>query len=150
MVERATNQKRLWIGAAVTTVSVGFFPRLNAVLAEDVAIWHLDAEARVLFPLILVLSILGFVTVGRRAWRDEGDNKPAKTGLICGVLSLLGTIAFFLSLPIMLGGLAATLGIEGRKRATHEGRGRQADAATALGAVGFVVGATIWVLAGEL
>lgn len=148
--ERETNQKRLWIGATVTTIAVGFFPRLNAVLAEDVAIWHLDPEARVLFPLILVLSVAVFVTVGRRAWRDEGNNKPAKIGLICGGLSLVGTVAFFLSLPIMLGGLAATLGIEGRKRAATEGRGGQAAAATALGAVGFVLGAAIWVLAGEL
>lgn len=150
MVEQEVDQKRLWIGAVVTTVAVGFFPRLNAVLAEDVPIWHLDPEARVLFPLILVLSVLLFLTVGRRAWRDQGDNKPAKVGLICGVLSLLGILGFFLSLPIMLGGLAATLGIEGRKRATHQGRDRQAGAATALGVVGFVVGAAIWILAGEL
>lgn len=150
MAEREANQKRLWIGAAVTTFTVGFFPRLNAVLAEDVPIWHLDPEARILLPVILVLSVLLFVVVGKRAWRHETDNRPAKVGLICGVLSLVGGVAFFLSLPIMLGGLAATLGIEGRNRAPSEGRGGQANAATALGVLGFVAGAAIWVLAGEL
>lgn len=150
MADLDPNQKPLWIGAVVTTIAVGLFPRLNAVLAENVAIWHLDPEARILFPLILVLSILLFVIVGRRAWRDGGNNKPAKTGLVCGVLSIVGGVAFFLSLPIMLGGLATTLGIEGRNRATSEGRSRQANAATALGVLGFVMGGAIWLFAGDI
>lgn len=141
----------LWIGAAITTICVGLFPRLNAVINEDVPIWHLDPEARVLFPLILILSVLLFVLLGRWAWRDEsGNNKPAKVALVCGVLSLVGVLAFFLSLPIMLGGLAVTLGVEGRKRAPRLGRSGHANAGVALGAVGAVAGAAIWMLAGSI
>lgn len=66
------------------------------------------------------------------------------------MLSLVGALAFFVSLPIMLGGLATTLGIEGRKRATSEGRSGQANAATALGVLGFILGAAIWLLAGDI
>lgn len=149
--EDGRTRRPLWWGAALTTIAVGLFPRLNAVIAEDVPIWELDPEARVLFPAILVLSVVLFATIGTRAWRpDPAANKPAKFGLICGVLSIVGAVAFFLSLPIMLGGLAATLGIEGRKRATSTSQSRQATTAVILGIIGFVMGAAIWVLAGDI
>jgi hypothetical protein len=56
-------------------------------------------------------------------------------------------VAFWLSAPIIFGGLAVTLGVEGRRRARTEGRPTHALAAIALGAVALVVGASIWVLA---
>ena len=43
--------------------------------------------------------------------------------------------------------LVVTLGVEGRRRAGAEGRGNQALAAIVLGAIAFVIGAGIWVLA---
>lgn len=153
MEEPATqsNLRPLWVGAAITTFAVGLFPRLNAVISEDVPIWRLDPEARILLPLILILSILLFVLLGRWSWRNaDGTNRPAKVALICGVLSLVGVLAFFLSLPIMLGGFAATLGLEGRKRAPSSGRSRHANIGVVLGAVGFAVGAAIWLLAGDI
>lgn len=149
--EDASDLKRLWVGAAVTTAAVGLFPRLNAVINEDVPIWHLDPEARVLFPAILVISLLLFFFLGRWAWRDgSSGNRPAKVGFVCGILSIVGAVAFFLSLPIMLGGLAVTLGLEGLRRAPTRGKGRQARVAIGLGALGFVVGAAIWLLAGSI
>jgi hypothetical protein len=65
--------------------------------------------------------------------------------LVCGVLGLVGVVAFWLSAPIVLGGLAVTLGVEGRRRA-DQGRGTVALAAIVIGAVAFVVGAAIWLL----
>ena len=151
---RATTDRDLrplWVGAVLTTIAVGLFPRLNAVINEDVPIWHLDPEARVLFPLILVLSVLLFVFLGRWAWNSEiGHNRPAKVGLVCGVLSLVGVVGFFLSLPIMLGGFGVTLGLEGKRRAGAEGRATQATVAVILGSIGFVAGAAIWLLAGSI
>lgn len=150
-VSGARSARPLWLGAVLTTVAVGLFPRLNAVIYEDVPIWSLDSEARVLFPAILLLSLLLFIFVGRWAWRSrDSHNRPAKVGLVCGVLSLVGVVAFFLSLPIMLGGLAATLALEGRRRAAGEGRPRQATAALALGVLGVAAGAAIWLAAGSI
>lgn len=124
------------------------FPRLEAVRNEDAAIWELDSEARVLVPLIVVLTLALFALLGRWAWRREStDNRPAKVALICGVLGLVGVLVFFVSAPIILGGLALTLGVEGMRRAPREGRNRQALLGLVLGAVAFVVGAAIWLLA---
>lgn len=146
-----SDLKPLWTGAWITTIAVGLFPRLNAVINEEGPIWQLDPEARVLLPLILIISIALFFFLGRWAWRDDtNNNRPAKVALVCGVLSLVGVVGFFLSLPIMLGGFAATLGIEGRKRAPTSGRSRHANAGLILGAIGFVTGAAIWLLAGSI
>ncbi len=93
-----------------------------------------------------MLTIALFALLGAWAW-SGARNRPAKVGLVCGFLGLLGVLAFFLSAPIIFGGLAITLGVEGRRGAETEGRGTQALAAIALGAVAFVVGAGIWVLA---
>jgi hypothetical protein len=80
--------------------------------------------------------------------RDSGArNRPARVGLVAGILGLAGVLAFFLSAPIIFGGLAVTLGLEGRRRATTEGRASEAIAAIAVGAVAFLVGAGIWVFA---
>jgi len=151
MVEESSGNaslRTLWVGAALTTVAAGLFPRLNAVIYEDVPIWRLDPEARVLFPVVLLLSLSVFVLLGRWAWRvNRGNNRPARVGLICGGLSIVGVVAFFLSLPIMLGGLALTLGLEGRKRAPSAGGLGQSNFAIALGCLGVVVGAAIWLLA---
>jgi hypothetical protein len=75
------------------------------------------------------------------------SNRPAKVGVVCGILGLVGVLAFFLSAPIILGGLAVTLGVEGRRRAGTAGRETYAVAAIVVGAMSLVVGAGIWVLA---
>jgi hypothetical protein len=141
----------LWGGAAVTALAAVFFPHLEAVKNEDRPLWELwphDREGLVLVPLIILVTLALFAFLGGWAWRASStSNRPARVGLVCGILGLVGVLAFFLSAPIILGGLAVTLGVEGRRRAGAEGRGTQALAAIVLGAIAFVIGAGIWVLA---
>jgi len=96
-----SNIRQLWIGAAITSVAAGLFPRLNAVLYEDVPIWELDPEARVLLPIVVAFPLILFATLGTWAWREgSGNNRPARVGLVCGLIAIVGFIAFWLSLPI--------------------------------------------------
>jgi hypothetical protein len=143
----------LWVGAGATAAAALFFPKIEAVKNNDVSPWELfvffapsDREGLLLVPLVIVLTIALFALLGGWAWRGA-RNRPAKVGLVCGILGLVGVLAFFLSAPIIFGGLALTLGVEGRRRAETEGRGTQALGAIVLGSVAFVVGAGIWVLA---
>jgi hypothetical protein len=123
---------------------------LEAVKNKDQPLWEIwphDREGLILVPLIIVITIVLFALLGSWAWRTtSASNRPARVGLVCAILGLLGVAAFWLSAPIVLGGLGFTLGLEGRRRAGNEGRVRQALAAIVIGAVAFVVGAGIWVL----
>ena len=140
------------MGAAVTAWAAIFFPRIEGIRSSDDSWWTLatflvpqDTEGLVLVPLVIVLTIALFAIVGRRAWTDaSGRNRPAKAGLVCALLGLLGVLAFFVSAPIILGGLGATLGLEGWRRRSTKGRGTLAAAAIAVGAAAFVIGAAIW------
>ncbi|HJQ07031.1 MAG TPA: hypothetical protein VJ872_16400 [Nocardioides sp.] len=132
----------LWWGALATGVLAGLAPRVNAVLYDHEHIWHLDPEARVLFPLVVALPFAVAATVGLWAWRGI-SRRPAVTGLVLGILSVLGVVAFFVSAPIVFGGLAVTLGVEGRRRA---GGSRTAYAAIALGSIGCLVGTVLWLV----
>jgi hypothetical protein len=139
----------LWIGAAATALAALLFPDLEAVKNKGQPLWEFwphDREGLLLDPLIIVLTIALFALLGGWAWSGAG-NRPAKVGLVCGILGPVGVVAFFVSAPIILGGLAITLGVEGRRRAGTAGKGTQALTAIALGAVAFVLGAGIWVLA---
>jgi hypothetical protein len=153
MTMQATRSPKtiLWGAAAATAFAAVFFPHLEAVKNEDRPLWELwphDREGTILVPLVILLTLALFAVLGRFAWSDTGArNRPAKVGLVCGILGLVGVVAFWLSAPIIFGGLAVTLGVEGRRRARTEGRPTQALAAIALGAVALVVGASIWVLA---
>jgi len=141
----------LWGGAAATALAAVFFPHLEAVKNEDRPLWELwphDREGMILVPLIILVTLALFALLGGWAWSASStSNRPAKVALVCGILGLVGVLAFFVSAPIILGGLAVTLGVEGRLRAATEGRGTQALAAIVLGAIAFVVGAGIWVFA---
>ena len=142
----------LWAGAAITAWAAIFFPRIEAIRSDDESWWRLltffvpqDTEGLVLVPLVIVLTIALFAIVGRWAWDDSGGrNRPAKVGFVCALLGLVGVLAFFVSAPIVFGGLGVTLGAEGRRRSQAEGRGALAIAAIAVGAVAFGVGAAIW------
>ena len=135
----------LWRGAGVTAVAAILFPRLNAVMYDHQKIWELDREAAVLIPIAIVVCLALFATVGLWAWRGR-DNRPAVVGLVVGALGLVGILAFFISAPIMLGGLATTLGLEGIHRAQHDGRLVAARVATGLGVLAILVGAVIWLV----
>ena len=158
MAARTERPKTLlWAGAAVTAGAAVFFPRVEGIRDRDESWWRLawffvpqDLEGVVLAPVVVLLTIALFALLGRWAWQDEGRNRPAKVGLVSSLLGLAGVLAFWLSAPIILGGLGATLGIEGRRRRSTEGRGTLAAAAIGVGAVAFTVGAAIWVFAEEL
>ena len=121
----------LWAGAAVTASAAIFFPRVEGIRDRDESWWRLawffvpqDLEGVVLAPVVVLLTIALFALVGRWAWQDdEGRNRPAKVGFGSSLLGLAGVLAFWLSAPIIFGGLGATLGMEGRRRMVTEGRG---------------------------
>jgi hypothetical protein len=148
----------LWVGAAITASAAIFFPRIQGIRDDDDSWWRLaiffvpeDREGLVLVHVVIVLTIALFALVGRWAWNDGGGrNRLAKAGLVCSCLGLLGVVAFWLSAPIVLGGLGVTLGAEARRRAANEGRGTMAAAAIGVGALAFAVGAAIWVFSEEL
>ena len=131
----------LWQGALATGVLAGLAPRVNAVIYDHEHIWYLDAEARVLLPIVVALPFALAATVGRWAWRGP-RNRPALVGLVLSVLSVGGVVAFFVSAPIVLGGLAATLGLEARRRA--EGRVTMATAACVVGILACIGGTALW------
>ncbi len=109
--------------------------------------WEIDAEAAVLIPVIVVVTLALFGAVATRAWRsNRSSNRPAVVGLTCGILAPVGILAFFVSAPIILGGLATTLGLEGRRRAAVQGGSRKALAAIALGIAGVLLGAGVWLI----
>jgi hypothetical protein len=145
---RRRSEKALWIGVTATAIGAVLFPRLEAVKNEDVAIWDLDSEAVVLAPAIIILTLALFGFLGRWTWRDtSGANRPAKVAAVAAPLGLVGVLAFFLSVPIILGGFSVTLGLEGRRRAAEEGKGTRAVIGVVVGAIAFVIGAAIWLIA---
>jgi hypothetical protein len=137
---------RLWVGAVLTATAAVLFPRLSAALHEGEAVSELDGEAAVLLPVVALATLALFALVGGWAWRGEStSNRPARVGLVSGMLGLAGALlASSLSAPIVLGGLAVTLGLEGMRRTRHEGKRRHTLAAIALGAVSVLAGAAIW------
>jgi hypothetical protein len=140
----------LWGGAVATAFAAVLFPHLEAVKNEGQPLWEFwphDREGWILAPLVIAFTVALFAILGRWAWRPTArGNRVAKVGLVCAILGLVGVLAFWLSLPIVLGGLGLTLGLEGRRRASMEGSGRQALAAIIIGALAFVVGAGFWVV----
>lgn len=145
----STNARRelrtdLWIGAGLTAFGALFFPRINAVIHDHERIWHLDHEAAVLAPVVVVAALAAFALVGPWAWSGRG-NRPARAGLAAGIASIVGGIVVWICVPIIAGGLAVTLGLEGLRRA-DEGRRRTAIVAVALGVVGVLGGAAFWLV----
>jgi hypothetical protein len=135
---------RLWQGALATGVLAGLAPRVNAVIYDHEHIWHLDREARVLFPIVVALPFLLAATWGVWAWRGP-RNRPALVGLVLSIVAILGVLAFFVSAPIVCGGVAATLGIEGRRR-SDQGRGRMAAVAVVVGVLACLGGTALWLI----
>jgi hypothetical protein len=63
---------------------------------------------------------------------------------VAGILCIPAIAMFWLSLPIVVGGLALTLGVEGLERAEMEGQRGRALAAVVLGSLGVLAGAGLW------
>lgn len=146
------GRKLLWSGAAATAAAALFFPKIEGIRNHGRSPWQLaiffvplDVEGLILIPLIVAATIGLFWFVGGWAWRDAGGrNRPARVGWVCGVLGLVGVVAFWLSAPIVLGGLAITLGLQARRLVESEGRKGETVAAIVVGTCSFALGAAMW------
>ncbi len=91
---------------------------------------------------MVAITIALFWLIGGWAVRDANErNRPARVGLVCGIL---GVVLFWLSIPIILGGLAILLGLQARHLHATEGRGSEAIAALITGTAAITVGAIMW------
>jgi hypothetical protein len=135
---RTANTSELWKGAGITAVAALLFPRVNAVIYDHEKIWQLDSEAKVLAPLVVVVTLALFAGVGLPLWHNT---RQARGSLVIGILAAITVVAYWSSLPIALGGLAMTLGLEGLRR---DNRPSYCWVGIILGAIGVVAGATLW------
>src|SRR3954471_18280460 len=84
----------------------------------------------------VIVTIVGTIIAGLLLMRfvpatesdPADDNKPAKRGLVLGILSVVTLAVFWTGLPIVLGVPALVLGAEGRARAATQGHGSEATA----------------------
>ena len=147
-----TSRSTLWLFATATAAAALFFPKIEGIRGHDRSAWQLliffvplDLEGLILIPLVVAVTFALFWFVGGWAIRDTGaHNRPARVGMICGILGLVGIVAFWLSVPIILGGLAIMLGLQARRLAATEGRRGEAVAAIVTGASAVAVGAIMW------
>jgi len=153
MVEQAQRGRELlWWGAAATAATALFFPKIEGIRNHGRSPWQLliffvplDVEGLILIPIIVAATFGLFWLIGGWAWRDAGGrNRPARVGWVCGALGLVGIVAFWLSAPIILGGLGITLGLYARRLVEFEGRNGEAIAAIIVGACAVLVGALMW------
>ena len=142
----------LWLFATATAAAALFFPKIEGIRSHGRSAWQLfyffvplDVEGLILIPLIIAGAFGLFWFVGSWALRDAGRrNRPARVGMVSGILGLVGVVAFWLSAPIILGGLAIMLGLDARRLAATEGRGREAVVALVAGICAVAVGAIMW------
>jgi hypothetical protein len=133
---KATTTRLRWAGLLTLVAAVG---------SENGG--RLDREEAIFLLVVVAVTIALFGLLARWAVHaPAGSGRPAKVGLVCSVLGLVGILAFFVSAPIILGGLGATLGYEARKRAAVAGHGRMALAAVVIGGVAAVTGMVIWLV----
>jgi Na+/proline symporter len=140
------SRRPLLNGAVATAVAAVFFPRLASVLHENGSFFHPDREAEVLIPVIIGLTLALFAVVGGLAWRAPGTRRIATATLVTGILGVVGVLAFFVSAPIVFGGLALTLGREAGRRQAGASLPRRAVAGFVLGSLALVGGALLWLL----
>jgi hypothetical protein len=142
----------LWSWATATAAAALFFPKIEGIRNHGRSPWQLlyffvplDLEGLILGPLVIAVTFVLFWLVGGWALRNaSGRNRPARVGLVCGLLGLVGIVAFWLSVPIILGGLAIMLGLQARRLVAAEGRGGEAVAALVAGTCALAVGAVMW------
>jgi hypothetical protein len=148
----AAQRSTLLLSATATAAAALLFPKVEGIRNHGRSAWQLliffvplDVEGLILIPLIVAVTFALFWFAGGWALRDaDGRNRPARVGLVCGILGLVGVIAFWLSVPIILGGLAIMLGLQARRLAPTEGRSSEAVAAVVTGAGAVAVGAIMW------
>lgn len=121
-------------------------PQVGDIVKGEHAHWE---ASRILYLILIgLVTIVLFATLVRwGAKASPSSSLPAKVGLICSIVGVLGVVLFFLSTPIVLGGVGATLGLEGRHRSQTAGAGGLAIAAIIMGVVAFLAGIYIWLVA---
>lgn len=149
-----TPRSNLWRFATATAAVALFFPKIEGIRNHGRSPWQLliffvplDIEGLILIPLVIAVTFALFWFIGGWALRDAGArNRPARVGLVCGLLGLVGVVAFWLSVPIILGGLAIMLGLQARHLKLVEGRRGEAVGALLTGACAVAAGAIMWSL----
>ena len=150
--DRPVDRRFLWYAGAATATAALFFPKIEGIRNHGRPLWQLliffvplDVEGLILIPVIVLVTLTLFQLVGGWALKDtEARNRPARAGVVVGILGLFGIVLFWISAPIILGGLAITLGLAGRQLASARGRSSTALAALILGACSALVGAIMW------
>jgi hypothetical protein len=91
--------------------------------------------------IVITLIMLGLMAaifrrlIPRQLAAADGVNRPARTGLILGIVALVTCVVFWTGLPFPLGAGAVALGLAGRELAPRAGDGGRATAALVLGAL---------------
>lgn len=138
---------RVWWAGLLTLVAAVGLPRLNDYISPSENGGRLDREELVFLVVIAAVTVLLFGVLARWAVQAPPDSgRPATVGLVCSVLGLVGILAFWVSAPILLGGVGATLGYEARQRAPIAGHGRMALAALVIGGVAALIGIVVWLV----
>lgn len=142
----------IWAWATITAAAALFFPKIEGIRNHGHSAWGLlyffiplDLEGLIIIPPLIAITFVLFRYLGGWALRDaNGRNRPARTGLVTGALGIVGIVAFWVSAPIVLGGLAIMLGLAGRRLAAVEGRGVASSIAITLGITAATAGAIMW------
>ena len=137
---RTESTSHLWTGAAVTAFAALLLPRVNAVIYDHEKIWQLDSEAKVMAPLVVLVTLVLFAAIGLPMWRG---NRLGTGSVVVGVVAVVGVLAYWVSLPIALGGIAVTLGSEAVRRGDTR---LSARIGIVLGALAALAGAVFWLL----
>jgi hypothetical protein len=144
--ERAART-RVWWAGLLTLVAAAGLPRLNDYLSPSENGGRLDREELIFLIVIAAVTVLLFGVLARWAVQaPPHSSRPATVGLACSVLGLAGILLFWVSAPIVLGSLGATLGYEARRRRALAGHGRMALAALVLGGVAALIGIVVWLV----
>jgi hypothetical protein len=91
--------------------------------------------------IVLTLVMLGLMAaifqrlIPRQLAAADGVNRPARTGLVLGILAFITVVVFWTGLPFPLGAGAVALGLAGRELAPRAGDHGRATAAIVLGAL---------------
>ena len=95
-----------------------------------------DADIRGWLIVSVVASLLAAALLLRFVPATESDadpaNKPARRGLVLGILSVITLVVFWTGLPFVFGVPALVLAAEGQARAPQQGHGGEATAAAVL------------------